>query len=46
MRYSPPAGRSQHELAAHVASAYGAALRSALPALVEQLEARNPSDGD
>jgi hypothetical protein len=46
MRYSPPPGRSQRELAEQVASAYGAALRSALPALVEQLEARIPSDGD
>jgi hypothetical protein len=43
MRYSPPPGNRQRDLAEHVASAYGAALKSALPALVEQLEARSPA---
>ena len=41
LRYAPPPARGQRELASHVAAAYGAAVRSALPALVEQLEARN-----
>ncbi len=41
MRYVGPKARQQRELAAHVADAYGAAVRSALPGLVEQLEARN-----
>jgi uncharacterized protein YndB with AHSA1/START domain len=41
LRYAPPSARGQRELASHVAAAYGAAVRSALPALVEQLEARN-----
>jgi hypothetical protein len=44
MRFSPPPARSQRELAENVAGAYGAALRSVLPTLVEQLEARNPLD--
>jgi uncharacterized protein YndB with AHSA1/START domain len=41
IRYAPPRARQQRELVAQVAAAYGAAVRSALPALVEQLEARN-----
>jgi Protein of unknown function (DUF2652)/Polyketide cyclase / dehydrase and lipid transport len=41
IRYAPARARQQRELAAQVAAAYGAAVRSSLPALVEQLEARN-----
>jgi hypothetical protein len=41
IRYTPERPRRDRELAAQVAAAYGAAVRSALPALVEQLEARN-----
>jgi uncharacterized protein YndB with AHSA1/START domain len=41
IRYAPPRARRQRELGAQVAAAYGAAVRSALPALVAQLEARN-----
>ena len=40
IRYAPPRARRQRDLAAQVAAAYGAAVRSALPRLVEQLEAR------
>jgi hypothetical protein len=40
IRYAPPRARNQREAAAQVAAAYGAAVRSALPRLVEQLEAR------
>jgi uncharacterized protein YndB with AHSA1/START domain len=42
MRYAPPRARQQRELGEQIAASYGAAVRSALPALVEQLEARNP----
>ena len=41
IRYAPPRARQQRSLAADVAAHYGDAVRSALPALVEQLEARN-----
>lgn len=40
MRYLAPRARQQRELAAHVADAYGEAVRSSLPSLVEQLEAK------
>jgi hypothetical protein len=39
MRFAPPASRKLRELADHVGEAYGAALRSALPSLLEQLDA-------
>jgi hypothetical protein len=45
IRYAPPRARQQRELGAQVAAAYGDAVRSALPGLVEQLEARN-TDAD
>jgi len=41
IRYAPPRARQQRALGAQVAAAYDAEVRSALPALVEQLEARN-----
>ena len=40
-RFAPPKAKKDRPLAEHVAEAYGAALRSAVPGLVEQLEARH-----
>ena len=41
IRYALPRARQQREHSAEVAAHYGDAVRSALPALIEQLEARN-----
>ena len=49
MRFAPPTARRDLPLAAHVAEAYGAALRSSVPALLVQLDAEvalRTSDGD
>ena len=38
MRYAAPKAKKDRELAQHVADAYGEALRSSVPSLVEQLD--------